>query len=204
MLFRSEATVALQRVGLVVGETTYQEDNTIPANTVISQNPLAETQVNKGSAVRLVLSKGKDQVQVPALENFTLDDAATALAAVNLFRGAITYEDNSDKPANTVLRTDPIAGTYVDTGTAIALVVSSGKIAVPDVVNMTESDARNALLDMQFFVDVVYVVDDTVAPGTVLTQTPKAGKSMPVGTVVTLEVSQLPVDPTDTSANPNP
>mgnify|MGYP003352527240 CR=1 FL=1 len=112
---------------------------------------------------------------------------------------SLTIKDNPDP-----LRTDPIAGTYVDTGTAIALVVSSGKIAVPDVVNMTESDARNALLDMQFFVDVVYVVDDTVAPGTVLTQTPKAGKSMPVGTVVTLEVSQLTVDPTDTSANPNP
>ena len=199
-----EATVALQRVGLVVGETTYQEDNTIPANTVISQNPSAEAQVNKGSAVRLVLSKSKDQVQVPALENFTLEDAATALAAVNLFRGAITYEDNSDKPANTVLRSEPIAGTYVDTGTAIALVVSSGKIAVPDVVNMTETDARNALLDMQFLVTVVYVVDDTVAPGTVLSQTPKAGKAMPVGTTVTLEVPQLPVDPTDTTANPNP
>ena len=199
-----EATVALQRIGLVVGETTYQEDNTVPANTVMSQDPGAAAQVNKGTAVRLVLSKGKGQVQVPALENFTLDDAATALDAVGLFRGAITYEDNSDKPANTVLRSEPLAGTYVDSGTAVALVVSSGKISVPDVVGMTETDARNALLDMQFLVDVVYTVDDTVAPGTVLTQQPKAGKAMAVGSIVTLEISELPVDPTDTSGNPNP
>ena len=199
-----EATVALQRVGLVVGETTYQEDNAIPANTVMSQDPVASTSVNKGTAVRLVLSKGKGQVQVPALENFTLDDAAIALDAVGLFRGAITYEDNSDKPANTVLRSEPLAGTYVDSGTAVALVVSSGKVLVPDVTGMTETDARNALLDMQFLVDVVYTVDDTVAPGTVLSQTPKANKAMAVGSVVTLEISELPVDPTDTSGNPNP
>ncbi len=199
-----EATVALQKIGLVVGETTYQEDNTIPANTVISQDPGAAALANKGTAVRLVLSKGKGQVQVPALENFTLDDAAIALDAVGLFRGAITYEDNSDKPANTVLRSEPLAGTYVDSGTAVALVVSSGKVLVPDVTGMTETDARNALLDMQFLVDVVYVVDDTVAPGTVLNQTPKANKALAVGSVVTLEISELPVDPTDTTGNPNP
>ena len=199
-----EATVALQRAGLVVGETTYIEDNAVPANTVMSQDPPAETQVNRGSAVRLVLSKGKGQVQVPMLENFILDDAATALEAVNLSRGPITYEDNSDKPAGTVISSDPPAGTYVDSGTAIGLVVSSGKFTVPNVVNMTETDARDTLFNMQFMVDVVYVVDDTVAPGTVLTQTPKAGKAMAAGTTITLEVSELPVDPTDTSGNPNP
>jgi serine/threonine-protein kinase len=86
----------------------------------------------------------------------------------------------------------------------VALVVSSGKVLVPDVTGMTETDARNALLDMQFLVDVIYVVDDTVAPGTVLNQTPKAKKALAVGSVVTLEISELPVDPTDTTGNPNP
>jgi serine/threonine-protein kinase len=131
------------------------------------------------------------------LVNFiSTDDVRAALANVNLKLGGVTYED-SDLPSGTVLRSDPVAGTYVDAGTFVNIVVSSGKLNVPNVVGQTEDAARALLSDAGFVVGVSYTVDDSVAPGTVLSQTPIADTPADSGSTVTLLVSSLTPDPTN-------
>ncbi|MCA1902818.1 MAG: PASTA domain-containing protein, partial [Candidatus Hydrogenedens sp.] len=56
---RDEATIAIKTVGLVVGNVTEEYNNDVGAGKVIRQNPIAGTKVDKGSAVDLVISKGK-------------------------------------------------------------------------------------------------------------------------------------------------
>ena len=195
------AAAALEDVGLALGQTTYEIAEDRPENTVISQNPTAQTEVDKGSAVDIVLAKGKDQVQVPTLVNFASpDDARAALDEVGLNLGAVNFED-SDLPANTVLRSDPAAGSYVDVGSSVAIWVSSGKIAIPNVLTLSQAEATNQLYNLGFIVNVVEREDDTVEAGIVLEQNPLAGTSALPGTTVTIVVSKLPADPTD---NPTP
>ena len=50
-----QATQALVNSGLVVGEITTQNSATIPPNEVISQNPIAESQVQIGVGIDLVV-----------------------------------------------------------------------------------------------------------------------------------------------------
>jgi beta-lactam-binding protein with PASTA domain len=57
---------------LTVGTVSQDYSNTVPKGSVISQNPTAGTQVEKGTAVNLVISKGK---------NATLSFLAVKIAA---------------------------------------------------------------------------------------------------------------------------
>ena len=131
-----------------------------------------------------------------------LGEQLTNVTSVQLMEHAATLDledfEDSELPANTVLRSDPAAGEFLDVGSAVAIWVSNGKIAVPNVLGMTESDASNELLNLGFIPAVTYREDDTVAAGTVLEQSPTAGKSAPVGSSVSIVVSQLPPDPSET------
>lgn len=196
-----QANTNLIAEGLVLGEVVYQVAPDRPVNTIISQNPGKETEVNKGTAVNVVVSKGKGQVQVPDLTNYaSVDDARQALYAVGLTLGPVTFED-SDKPENTVLRTDPAAGTVVNEGTAISVVVSSGKVKVPNVVGMTENDAKSALKG--FIITIIYEESDVVTAGTVISQTPAGDVQVDPGSAVTIVVAKTPADPSEDPGDPN-
>ncbi len=54
----AEARSLITSAGLTVGTVTQEYSDSIPAGKVISQTPSAGTQVNAGSAVNIVVSKG--------------------------------------------------------------------------------------------------------------------------------------------------
>lgn len=83
---------------------------------VASQNPNHSNDPNNGGYLRVV----------PNLNRMTLEDAKQQITDYNLVYGGYTEEENS-APKGTVLRQYPQAGTEVDSGTTVTLVVSSGK-----------------------------------------------------------------------------
>ena len=95
-----------------------------------------------------------------------------------------------------VVRTDPIAGTIVATGTAINVYYNPIKAPqpIPDVKGKTVDEANSILKGAGFTVspDTVFVVDSTIAPGNVLNTNPPFGQSAVQGTVVILTVSKAP------------
>jgi len=187
----SEASISLQNVQLVLGTQTPQYDDNAPKGTIISQDPVAEELLQTGQKVNVVVSNGKEQISVPDLVDLiSPDDAKAALEKVRLVLGKVTYRD-SDKPAGSVISQTPSAGQLIDSGSTVAIVVSSGKVQVPDVVGESKSQANTDLVNAGFKVQWIYSVDDTVLAGTVLAQTPQGGSMSMKGTTVTVQVSQL-------------
>jgi serine/threonine-protein kinase len=198
-----QATAELNNDGLVIGDVTYQEAVDRPEDTIISQNPGNGTNVDRGTAINVIISQGKGQVEVPNLVNFaSIDDARQALINAQLTLGAVTREA-SDLPPNTVLRSDPIAGTLVDKGSSVAIVVSSGTVEVPNVVGQDASAARITLANDGFTVETVYLESDEVAAGTVISQSPGGGESADFESSVTITVAKLPGDPDPGAGDPN-
>ena len=76
------------------------------------------------------------------------------------------------------------AGKEVEKGTTISYKVSSGPdtTSVPDLTDMTEAQARNALDMAGFGVDVSYQENDSVTEGTVISWNP-SGKQKPGATI---------------------
>ncbi len=95
-----------------------------------------------------------------------------------------------------VVRTLPVAGTIVSTGQAIDVYYNPIKapVPIPDVQGKTVDEATSILTGAGFTVspDTVFVVDSTIAPGTVLSTNPPLGQSAKQGTVVILTVSKAP------------
>ena len=193
-----EAQSALEKNGLVLGTQTPQPSPDRPKDTIIGQNPVSGGQVDKGSAVDVTVSTGKDQAIVPTLTGLTSVDAArAALVEVGLTLGKVDEVD-SDKPQGVVVGQSPGSQETVDAGTPVDIQVSNGKAKVPDVVGSSEAQAKSDLANAGFDVNVVQQETDAKPEGTVLAQSPQAGTTAVRGTLVTITVAKAPPPPTPT------
>ncbi len=124
-----------------------------------------------------------------------LDEATTKLEDAGLAFNKIE-EPTPDAVEGAVVRTDPIAGTIVNTGQAIDVYYNPIKapVPIPDVSGMTVEEATSALTGAGFTVgpESNFVIDSTLEPGRVLSTTPPFGESAVQGTVVVLTVSKAP------------
>jgi hypothetical protein len=105
---------------------TQQASATVPAGSVISQDPVAGTSVAAGSAVDLTVSTGPASVSVPDVVGLTQSAATTAITNAGLVVGTVTQQASATVPAGSVISQDPVAGTSVAAGSAVDLTVSSG------------------------------------------------------------------------------
>ena len=107
---------------------------TCPRTPSSARIPRTGELVEVGSLVDVVVSAGKEQVQVPDLIDFSSEsDARRALADAGLTLGKVNEED-SDQPEGTVLRQDPEPYETVDAGSAVDIWVSNAQVEVPNVV----------------------------------------------------------------------
>ena len=124
-----------------------------------------------------------------------LDEATTKLEDAGLAFNPIEFP-TPEAVEGAVVKTDPIAGTIVNSGQAIDVYYNPIKAPqpIPDVGGMTVEEATSALTGAGFTVspESNFVIDSTLEPGRVLSTTPPFGESAVQGTVVTLTVSKAP------------
>ncbi len=198
----------LSSAGLLLGQQIPQVSPDKPKDTVISQDPLAGTIVDKGQSVNITVSTGKDQTTVPNVVGLpSSNDARNVLVQNSLGLGTVTQVD-SDQPEGYVLSSTPAAGQQVDKDSLVNITVSNGKVAVPDVLGKSESEAKSQLQQAGGFdVSVSTVEDGTVSPGTVIDQSPSGGTKVKRGSAVKITVAKAPPpppSPTPTATTPTP
>jgi serine/threonine-protein kinase len=139
--------------------------------------------------VRLVVSTGPPRETVPDVVGETEPQAVAALTEAG-FKPDVT-KVFSEKKAGVVVSQEPKAGSRLDEGSAVTLAVSKGgkPVTVPDVVGTTSSEATSTLQTAGLKVNLVQVPSDE-APGTVVAQSPAAGKQAQSGGTVRLNVAQ--------------
>jgi len=188
-LSASQAQRKLQNVGFTVRIRKQSSDN-VPSGDSIETLPPEGTPVDRGSTVTLVVSSGKETVEVPAVVGQNVDDASATLRGAG-FGVSVTTEE-SGSAVGTVLRQDPGAGTKADKGATVAIVVAK-KQATTKVPNTVGEDEASAISDIQsagftVSVDRVDVADES-QDGTVVSQNPSGG-SAPSGSKVTIGVGR--------------
>lgn len=122
---QSDASFLLDGMKFKVAVDTLNSD-TIPKDYVISQNPLANSSVDEGSLVKIVVSAGPAEkfVTVPELIGKTEDEAVKEITANNLQVGKITYEQNSNFIDNVVIKVNFKGGEQVKEGQFIDITVN--------------------------------------------------------------------------------
>lgn len=199
----SAAEDVLRQSGLVLGQQAVQFSER-PTDTIIAQNPTPGVTLQSGGAVDVTISGGGETIVVPQLVGLTsIEDAQLELRALGLALGTVT-EVESEQESGVVVATEPPSGTEVPLGTNVNIEVSKGTKTVPSLVGLTEAQARSDLINAGFIVNVV-TQEDAVAPaGTVLAQTPRPGRKVPPGSLVTLTVAVTPTIVTPDPSVPDP
>ena len=102
------------------------------------------------------------------------------------------YEDSDTVPLDTVIRTDPAAGTSVSENTTITVFVSKGKgqIEMPELKGMNEVMATDLLGQSKLVLgEILQGHSATVPQGQVIESDPAAGTMVAEGTVINLTIS---------------
>ena len=165
---------------------------------VIQQSPTEGTKVDKETVVRIDVSSGKPEVQIPSVVGQTQTDAVAELTRAGL--DVQVVEVNSDRDQGTVTAQNPQAGLTVVEGTRVRINVSKGPkpVTVPSVVGLPYDQAASELQSAGFNVSRIDKDSDQAA-GIVTDQTPSGGSAGSKGSTVTLTVSKGP----STSAVPD-
>ena len=165
---------------------------------VISQSPTEGTKVDKQTLVRIDVSSGKPEVQIPSVVGQSQTDAVAELTRAGL--DVQVVEVNSDRDQGTVTAQNPQAGLTVVEGTRVRINVSKGPkpVTVPSVVGLPYDQAASELQSAGFNVSRIDKDSDQAA-GIVTDQTPSGGSAGSKGSTVTLTVSKGP----STSAVPD-
>ena len=102
-----------------------------------------------------------------------------------------TTRQESTRPQGIVIEQSPEAGSEVDEGSSVRLVVSTGppRDTVPNLVGQTEAEAVEALREAGFESETTRVFSQK-QEGIVVSQEPKAGSNLKEGETVNLAVSR--------------
>ncbi|NIJ05591.1 Stk1 family PASTA domain-containing Ser/Thr kinase [Frigoribacterium faeni] len=180
-----DAAAQLGDLDLTVTRTEVPSD-TVDEGVVISTDPEPGISVPKNTTVAVTVSSGPVTVAMPSVDGQSLDAAWAAITAAGLTQGQQTSDYSPDVPENTVLESDPAGGTELDEGATVDLVVSNGKVKVPDVTRQTLAQAV-AVLDDQLGLTVQSYVDPGCSGGSVSNQSLPPG-DQPQGSTIELGV----------------
>ncbi|WP_174518247.1 Stk1 family PASTA domain-containing Ser/Thr kinase [Streptomyces vietnamensis] len=186
----AEAKRDLEQEGLAPGVITYSFSDSVAQGSVIGSDPEPGTERSPDSAVALVVSKGSP-IDVPDVSGETVADATAALQEEGLTVKVAPERINSPEEAGTVAAQSLAGGSRAAEGDVITLTVSKGPklVEVPDVTDRSTEDARTALEDAGFEVEVKKsfpYLGDKVA-----SQSVEGGQTAPEGSTITITIKGL-------------
>ena len=138
-----------------------------------------------------VTEEETDKVEMIRVVGMNVEDAKRALLDLGL-TPEIQYEVNDAYDEGTVLRASVQDGLMIDKNTVIVMTVAQGAdgVTVPVVTGKSREEAVSMLEKEGFVVNVTESYDASVENGYVISQSPEAETMAPMGSSITIRVSQ--------------
>jgi eukaryotic-like serine/threonine-protein kinase len=164
----------------------------VASGDVIYQSPSGGSRAPKGSRVTIGVSSGPGSAALGSYQGLT------AAQAINKLRAAGFKPSRKDQPSSSVAQgkvigTEPPAGTELQVGSPVVVLVSSGpaQVRVPNVSGDSRTGAEAALTAVGLAVGTVtQQVSATQVADSVISQSPAAGSSVGTGTKVDLTIAK--------------
>ena len=183
----------LEAAGFEVDVERVNSDS-VEEGLVIRSEPGGGKTATKGSTVTLSVSRGPKLVKVPVLVGAQRETAVQRLRSHGL--EAAVSEEESPEPKGRVIRQAPDAGSLVEPGSTVTIVVSSGEEAeeeakVPNVIGKERRQAVEAIRAAGLTPNV----EEEETPvsgkvGRVIDQFPPPGQELEPGSTVTITVGK--------------
>lgn len=192
-LYKTAAEEQMKKNGFTNYTFKEQTDATVEKGYVISQSVDDGTAITKDTAITIVISSGKEMTSVPNVVNYEDSQATTLLEEAGLkVTHGYAYDDNVEK--DHVISSDPVAGTEVEEGSTVKIIISNGKeqkkVVVPNLEGMSEADAATKLTELNLVGAPAYEYSDTVKEGQVISQDPVVNTEVDEQSTVSYVVSK--------------
>ncbi|MBP1134039.1 serine/threonine-protein kinase [Arthrobacter sp. PvP023] len=204
-LTESEALQRLYNARLSPQITRLPHD-TITKGTAIGTVPAAGTAMEPDSKVTLNISDGPSAVKIPDdLPGRTEAAARDVLRQIGL-AGApgTTMANSATVPTGIVITTKPAPGQTVAVGSTVEIVVSTGKVAMPELRGLPRAEAETALKNLGLGIDVKEVENSEVEPGKVTEQSDAVNSLVEQGKTIAIVVAKAPAPKPTPTPTPTP
>ncbi len=193
-LTRSAANTKLLDAGLHPHWLPATHSATVAAGLVAVESPKPGGRVTRNGTVDLRLSSGPVTHVIPSLQGDSVTKARHILSGLGLTIAKTQHSYDDTVTKGEVVGTTPAAGSTVNAGTSVTLIVSRGvqQVKVPNVVGMKSATATTALQQVGFHVTRTHDFSTTVAPGVVISQSPVQKTVSDKGSTVALVISRGP------------
>jgi beta-lactam-binding protein with PASTA domain/predicted Ser/Thr protein kinase len=190
-LASADAIAALQNRGFKT-RTQQKPDSTIPPDHVIGTDPAGNASVGAGDEITINVSTGPEQREVPDVASLSYADAVRKLTDAGFGKFKQTNSPSTPELKDRVMATNPPANQTSAITNEITIVVGSGPETkdVPEVKGQTVDLAQKNLTVYGFTKFSQTLVDSTKPAGEVIGTTPPAGATVPLDSVIELQVSK--------------
>ena len=197
------AKTRLESLSLKMAVASSKYDDEISKDYIISQNPYPKAKVSKGDTVEVVISLGKEPIDLSKLNLSGIStEAATKILEGKGLKVSVVDEFSDNIEEDMLIRYSP---STVEEGHTVTLYNSKGKkvnkIKVPSLVNKDEESAVALIQAAGLTVGDVKTVNSTsVEKGYIISQDVKADSEVEPGSSVGYSVSAGPPPETTQAA----
>ncbi len=185
-----EAKAALNGIGLGIEKAGEESSDTYAQGQIVSQSVEAGTQVEKNTTIRVTISSGVGEIDVPMVTGLDQQSAESKLTEYG-FVPNTDFGYSESVASGTVMSQTPEAGNKAKKGDTVSLMVSRGTepIVMPNVWNKSEGEAREQLSALGLKVSTTSDYSNDIPEGNVISQSIVEGKSVEKGATITLVIS---------------
>src|SRR5580693_1073252 len=187
----ADAIAALQNHGFKT-RTQQKPDSAVPPDHVIGTDPAGNANVGAGDLITINVSTGPEQREVPDVSSLSYAAAVKKLKAAGFTHFKQVNSPSTPEMKDKVIGTNPPANQTSAITNEIDVLVGSGPSTkqVPDVAGQTADSAQKNLTVYGFTKFTQTAVDSPRPAGDVLATNPAAGQTVPLDTVIDLQVSK--------------
>jgi len=187
------ASQLLKEVGLHPRLIAEEFSSHIPKGHVVSQRPPQGARIKIGSEVRLIQSRGSDQLALPDLRGSSLPQAQRILMETGLNLGQVLQIHSDAHPRETIFAQEPAPGAAAIRGDRVILLQSLGplddQVTLPDLRGREMVTALNLLKELQVEARITFL-QEASQEGRVVAQEPPPGSTVRVGGSVAITVGE--------------
>ncbi len=159
---------------------------------IMSQTPKEHERVDKPVEIKVVISLGKQVLELEDYRNRDYHDVEEELIQKGLTVQKI-FENNDEYPKNVIFDQSPASASQLQNGDRITLYISNGpnivKVKVPNLVGRSEEDAKAQLRAKNLLVGTIRPQESDEPKGTVISQDIDANTEVNENTEISFTIS---------------
>lgn len=190
----AEAELLARQANLRVRKVGERFSGVVPPGFVLEQSPPAGRRVKVGRRISVIVSGGRETVQVPDLVGIAVRRAIVGLDGEGLELGKVARCSAAGMKADDVIASSPPPGMILERGSRVDLLVSLGppslRFVMPDLAGREEDPVQRYLrgLGLSVLVSKEFRPGRGTGPWTIIRHVPPAGTMMAEGDTVRLTI----------------